>query len=170
MNKSSLALFIICWLLIQPLQSMAQSEFPQWRSIGQAKLTVFWFDIYRAELFSASGRYDNNSDFLLSLTYLRAFEAKELIDETFDQFAQPIATDEAQRWRAALVTLWPDVRENDTISLLRNQQGHSIFFVNKQYVGQINEPKFTELFTAIWLADTSAYPKLAKQLKGQSND
>lgn len=148
--------------------ALPSQELPKWQTVGTAKLTVFWFDIYHAELSSHNGEYDNNQSFMLTLTYLRNFESNELIDETFKQFSKPLTDAQSSKWRAQLEELWPDVKKGDQIAFLKSDKGVSHFFFNKSYRGQIEEPEFAGLFSAIWLSDNSEYPKLAAKLKGQS--
>lgn len=148
----------------------AQINYPDWKSIGTAKLTVLWFDVYQAELSSQTGVYDSNKSFKLTLTYLRDFEADDLVEETFKQMPGPITQSKAKNWQRRLLTLWPDVKEQDSISFLKDELGHSHFYYNQTYLGAIEDPLFAEQFAAIWLAPTSEYPKLAKQLKGNNHD
>lgn len=166
--KLSLCCVLLFTLYSVSIRAMTPAEIPQWQSVGSAKLTVFWFDIYQAELSSNNGEYDKNKSFMLTLTYLRSFESKELIDETFKQFNKPLSQKQSLEWRARLEEVWPDVKKGDQISFVKSDKGVSHFFFNKKYQGQITEPEFADLFSAIWLSDDSEYPELAAKLKGKS--
>jgi hypothetical protein len=148
----------------------AQTNYPDWKSVGKAKLTVLWFDIYQAELSSQTGVYDSEESFKLTLTYLRDFEAKDLVEETFNQMPGPLTKLQINNWQNRLISLWPDVNKQDSISFLKDEKGRSHFYYNQNYLGAIEDPLFSEQFAAIWLAPTSEYPKLAKQLKGNNHD
>lgn len=143
-------------------------EYPQWQQVGKAKLSVLWFDIYEAELSSANGLYDKNDSFKLTLTYLRDFEAEELIDETFNQISPKPSAEQEQAWRVALTNMWPKVSEGDQISFVKDKAGISHFFFNQNYLGEISDIEFGVQFANIWLAKDSAYPKLAARLKGEN--
>lgn len=143
-------------------------EYPSWTTIGTAKLSVLWFDIYEAELSSADGLFNQDQNFKLTLTYLRDFEADELIDETFNQISEPIEKQQELSWRKSLKAMWPDVKESDQISFIKTNEGTSHFFFNQKFVGTIEDKAFGKHFADIWLAKDSAYPKLASKLKGES--
>lgn len=166
--KVSIYGFFLFSLFSTSAHASSALELPKWKTVGTAKLTVFWFDIYHAELSSLNGKYDYSQSFMLTLTYLRNFESKELIDETFKQFSKPLTETQSSTWRAQLEVLWPDVKKGDQITFLKSDKGVSHFFFNTTYRGQIEEPEFADLFSAIWLSDNSEYPKLAAKLKGQS--
>lgn len=149
-----------------------QFEYPSWQSIGSAKLTVLWFDIYQAELSSPLGNYEPKQPFKLSLTYLREFSSDSLIKETIKQIENLKQLDQKtwlikkEIWGNKLKTIWPDVKANDRISFISDKQQHAHFFFNGTFVGSIEDPTFTNQFSAIWLSLNSEYPELGKQLKG----
>lgn len=168
MLKGNRLLILLLVLLAQPANAdKVLVDYPNWPSIGKAKLSVLWFDIYEAELSSKTGFYCKDCSFKLTLTYLRDFEAEELIDETFNQISVPITEQQAFSWRQSLQQMWPDVTESDQISFVRTSDGTSQFFFNKSYVGTIKDTAFGIHFANIWLAKDSAYPKLAAKLKGE---
>lgn len=163
---STRKLFFFLILLIAT-KTNAQINYPSWQTIGTAKLSVLWFDIYQAELSSESGVYEENKSFKLTLTYLRDFSAKDLVEETFKQMPGPLTQLQTRDWPNQLLALWPNVKKSESISFLKDELGHSHFYHNQNYLGSIEDPFFSEQFAAIWLAPTSEYPKLAKQLKGE---
>ena len=164
---AKLKLIFITFLFIG-FSASANKPYPNWPVIGSATLSVLWFDIYNAELSTDSGEYDPNGNLKLTLTYLRDFDAEDLITETFKQMPQPLNQTQQDNWQKQLNRLWPDVKEQDQISFVQNAQGVGYFYYNKRYLGEITDPEFATKFSAIWLADTSSYPKLAAKLKGQS--
>lgn len=157
--------YLMLLLLLSPL-CWANPPYPSWPSVGKAKLTVLWFDVYQAELSSPSGRYQQDASFMLNLTYLRDFTADALIDETFAQMADKISNKQQQKWRPLLKAMWPDVTKQDQISFVKTEQGKSLFFFNRNYLGSIDDRQFAANFAAIWLSKDSDYPKLAAKLTG----
>ena len=147
-------------------QAFNPPNLPTWPQIGTAKLSVLWFDIYNAELSSENGIYDNAKSFKLTLTYLRDFEANELITETFKQLPKEPTPSQLLSWRKQLEKLWSNVKKGDRISFVKDKKGASHFFFNQDYRGEISDIEFGKNFAAIWLASDSNYPKLAAKLKG----
>lgn len=146
----------------------AQVNYPDWKPVGSATLTVLWFDIYQAELSSETGTYVSDRSYKLTLTYLRDFDAEDLIEETFKQMPGPLTEKQTSDWHKQLTALWPNVKKQESISFLKDEKGYSHFYHNRKYLGAIKDTQFSQQFSAIWLASTSEYPKLAAQLKGHT--
>lgn len=137
-----------------------------WPVVGKAKLEVLWFDIYTATLATPSGRFDQQSPFRLSLTYLRDFTKEQLIDETFKQLNTQISQSERAQWRQQLESMWLDVNKGDTFTFVADEQQLSHFYINEQYLGHVASAQFANAFADIWLSSKSEYPELAAKLKG----
>jgi hypothetical protein len=138
--------------------------------VGKVTLSILWFDIYQAQLFSESGIYEERKPIKLTLTYLRDFKADELIDETRKQWQEKISKDNVDKWLSQLRQIWPDIKKNDVLTLYIDDNDTAHFEQGKRYLGAINEPQFGKAFSDIWLSPNSSYPKLAAVLRGESND
>jgi hypothetical protein len=136
--------------------------------VGQARLTVLWFDIYDAKLYTPDGQYKQNSNLKLSLTYLRDFDAKDLIEETFNQMKPKPNQEQQKTWQASLELIWPDVTKSDNLSFVVNDESVGHFYFNNRHVGTIKDADFNKRFANIWLSDDSEYPKLAAKLTGKT--
>jgi hypothetical protein len=141
-----------------------------WNSVGKVTLSVLWFDIYQAQLFSESGAYREGEPVKLTITYLRDFKADELIKETRKQWQDKISNDHIDEWLSQLRQIWPDIKKNDVLTLYIDDNDNSHFEQGERYLGTIDEPKFGRAFSDIWLAPNSSYPKLAAVLRGEANE
>jgi len=65
-----------------------------------------------------------------------------------------------------LLQIWPDIKKGESLTLITNEQGRSIFYHNDKKIGEINEPEFATDFLAIWLDKNTSEPELRKQLLG----
>ncbi len=164
MKTFSLSLLVLA-IITFANEAKEDMPYPLWQEVGNAKLSLLWFDIYHAQLTNETGIYDETSAFKLTLTYLRSFEAKDLIDETFEQMNA--SEQQEKQWRPKLTKLWPNVTKLDQISFVKDAENNSHFFINQSYLGHISDPIFTEKFANIWLSDQSSYPKLSAKLKGK---
>ena len=142
--------------------------------VGQATLSVLFWDIYKSTLLTTSGIYPINSNdekILYKINYLKNISSNELIKHTKEQWQHldvPINT--YQPFITSLKSIWPDVTKGDTLSLLIHNQQSSFYF-NEHYIGSINSPEFGQLFIDIWLANNTSQPTLRAQLLGgKSND
>lgn len=135
--------------------------------VGKGKLSVLFWDIYNAELFTDSGQYEESkTPIALKLTYLRDIDKKDLINETVKQWGKVGFKDKAkiESWSARLEELWTDVAENDSITLYIDQENCSYFFFNEEELGKVDDPQFSSAFLAIWLSEKTTAPKVRKQL------
>lgn len=144
------------------------SELPtDYRIVGQATLSVLFWDIYTATLFTPSGTYPPKSNkLMLTLSYLRDIDSDELIDATEEQWQRfNVSEHDQSKWTEALSTIWPDIKKGDSLTFVMHPNA-SYFYYNSKHVGNINDPAFGPAFADIWLSDTSEYPKIQKKLIG----
>lgn len=136
--------------------------------IGQATLRVAIWDVYRAELFSKTTRYEEDAPFALRLTYLRDISQRALVDETRKQWQQTTDLDETtiSAWAKKLKNVLPGVSKNDSITLFVDHNKAAHFYFNDQFSGRIDDAAFAQHFSGIWLAPQTTRPELRKQLLG----
>ncbi len=162
------------WLLLQPacLHATTPPLPRDWPLVGEAQLSVLWWDIYRARLFHPDHARPHQSPWmtqplLLELTYQRDISAAQLLRETESQL-QPFSSGEQRRqWLPQLARLWPDVRKGDQLSLFTDAGGAAWFYANGTALGSISDPEFAPAFLSIWLAPDSQFPELARALRGE---
>ncbi|CAM2863193.1 chalcone isomerase family protein [Pseudoalteromonas distincta] len=127
---------------------------------------LFW-DVYDAVLFTPSGNYSEGTlPVKFKLTYLRDFDAKEIVKATNEQWEYIGKTGLADKYDSKLLSIWPDIKQGDSLTLITNEQGMSTFYHNDEKIGEINELQFSSDFLAIWLDEKTSEPKLRKQLLG----
>ncbi len=138
--------------------------------VGQAKLEVFFFDIYHSELYSASGGYQENTFPLgLKLTYLRDIEAQSLVNNSEKEWKkQGFKEDSYGPWLASIQHLFPDIKKGDEIVLLVDDNQQSHFYYNQDPLQSITDPSFGPGFLAIWLSEKCSYPKVRNKLIGNT--
>ena len=135
--------------------------------VGEATLSVLFWDIYTATLLTTTGTYDDTTaHFHLNLKYLRNIKKDKLIEATEEQWQRlGIAPKQYQNWLETLSSLWPDINKNDSLTLKVNPE-YSEFSYNNNVLGTIDDSDFGPLFAAIWLSENSQYPELRNQLIG----
>ncbi len=127
------------------------------RLAGSGRFTWFGLKVYEARLWvSAQGLEPTSyaaAAFALELQYARSFEGKAIAESSFSEIEQlGIGTDaQRQRWRDAMVKLFPNVTENDRLVGI-HKPGQSVqFLLNDRSIGLIDDPQFGPAFFAIWL-------------------
>lgn len=136
--------------------------------VGQAKLSVLFWDVYNSSLYTPSGRFEGiNAPLKIKLVYLRNIGSRELVDATREQWRKlGMYRPEHESWLQQLQTMWPDVKSGDNITLDWSDPMLSRFYFNGKLLGTIDNPDFGKLFAAIWLSEKTEYPKVRKQLIG----
>lgn len=136
--------------------------------VGSANLSVWWWDIYNAELYNSEGMYrSNQGPLVLKITYQREIQNDDLLEETAKQWQRfSIPQNKINSWLEQVAPMWPNVAENDTITFYIDNQKHGHFFFNEEFMGSIPDPEFSEHFVNIWLAANGPYPKMTQELTG----
>lgn len=139
------------------------------QKVGEAKLRVMFWDVYESSLYTATGQYNPDTRPLrLDIRYLRDITGEQLIKQTRKEWrAQGLNHPKQDAWLEQLAALWPDVSENDVISLLLDERDNAHFSLNGRSLGTVRDPAFARQFAAIWLSPDTTRPKLRAKLIGQ---
>ena len=151
------------------------SALPRARLIGQARLTVWGFDVYDARLwaqppFSAAGFAA--SPLALELNYLRDFKAADIAERSLKEMRrrQPVSDAQAAQWKAELLRVIPDVRKGDRITGLHRPGQGAAFWLNGRSSGEVPDADFARLFFGIWLSPDTSEPRLREALLAGSGE
>jgi len=138
------------------------------KPVGKTRLSVWFWDVYDAQLLTDSGNYDDYQRRALRLSYLRDIEAKDLVETTKEEWQrlEIEVSNEHTQWLDKLNKMWPDVSEGDCLMLVENEQGHSTFYNADGILGSVESAQFTEDFLAIWLSPNSRFKEERNELIG----
>lgn len=160
-------LFCLCCCLLPSLVLGAALPWQDLEAVGSARLNFFLWPVYDATLYSPGPyQYPDTRPFALALEYRRAFSGRDLVEETGRQW-QRLGAPDTRAWLARLEAIFPDVIPGDVITLYVDERGSSHFYFNGQLQGTIDDPAFTESFTAIWLSGDTSHPGFRHKLLGQ---
>lgn len=175
----TLAALILLAILGQGLPATAQVNAAdlQWQSaadlqkVGEAKLSVLFWDVYYSRLYTDSGSYQRGQRPLkLEIEYLLDIKSAALVDRTRKEWDdQGLSHENQEQWLTQLLELWPDVAQNDVLVLELDASNRSRFVHNGQPLGIIEDPDFGQHFVDIWLAPTTTRPKLRLTLIGEED-
>lgn len=137
-------------------------------TVGTTRLSVWFWDVYDAELLTDSGNYQDYQKRALRLNYLREIKAADLVETTKEEWQnlEIEVTSAHEDWLAKLNRIWPDVQEGDCLMLVETEQGHSKFFNAEGELGTIESSQFTDDFLAIWLSPESRFKEERNELIG----
>ncbi len=140
------------------------------RLSGSGRFTWFGLKVYEARLWVGAQGLEAASfasaAFALELQYARSFEGKAIAESSASEIEQLGIGNEAQRqrWRDAMIRLFPNVTENDRLVGI-HKPGQSVrFTLNDRAIGAIEDPDFGAAFFAIWLDPKTRAPGLRQAI------
>ncbi|MEM7046137.1 MAG: chalcone isomerase family protein [Pseudomonadota bacterium] len=162
-----LAIIMACSVTAADMQAITQ-HVPDAKKVGQGRYRYLLFNVYDAQLFAPGGAWHADQPYALVLSYLRYLRgdliakrsAEEIRKQGFEQ--EQILTE----WQEKMTALFPDVNKNTSITGIRTEQGHTLFYFNDQFIGRIDDTQFSDLFFGIWLSEATTAPGLRRQLLG----
>ncbi len=141
----------------------------EFRVIGQGRMRWFGLLLYDAALWVPGDRWRWDESFALDLRYARDFLGVKLAGASVDEIRRLGYEDEAKldRWRAAMVGAFPDVKKGDRITGVFRPGEGAQFFHNGRATSFVADPEFARAFFSIWLDPKTREPKLRAALLGQ---
>lgn len=154
------------------LPKIVTNEWPLIEKQGEAKFKKLGLHIYDASFWrlSKDQSAENPSTVTaLSIVYARNIKAKRLLSSTQKEwqrlgFAQQYPID---AWLRSLEEIWPDVKKNDFLVFVSNENGVNQFYSGTEILGGVDDPRFASAFLDIWLSVNAKYQKHRKELLGE---
>lgn len=140
------------------------------KKVGEAKLRVYFWDVYNSSLYSSTGEYQPKLyPLALNINYLRDIDAEDLIQSTKDEWQKlGIKSAQSVQWLNLLKGIFPNIKKGDSLLLHVNQSKQSEFYFNNQSIGVIEDVEFGNSFLRIWLDKNASYPKVRNKLLGST--
>ena len=139
---------------------------PDMDVVGEGRLTYLFWDVYDATLRAPGGQWQQNAPFALSLSYLRDISGEDIADRSAEEMRNIGVDDEVKiaRWHSQMRDIFPNVTEGDTLTGIYTQGRDSVFYLNGQAIGRIQDPEFGRAFFDIWLSQETSSPDLRSKL------
>ncbi|GAA5215522.1 chalcone isomerase family protein [Corallincola platygyrae] len=143
---------------------------PGLEMVGEAKLKVMFWNVYRSRLYTPDGSYQQGQrPIKLEIEYLMDIDAEDLIEKTEDEWRHlKVRNGKQPYWVATLQAMWPNIKEGDRLAIIVDEAGKSLFTHNEVPIGEITDPDFGTSFTDIWLSPNTSRPELRMALLGKS--
>jgi hypothetical protein len=135
--------------------------------IGNANYSFLFWDIYDAELYSTSKKYNSN-ELAIILKYNRSIDKETLIRETINDIKEQksISNQQEEKWKSLLESIYVDTKTNKKFIAIKINN-KSIFYYNNKKLHESFDEEFNQLFFDIWLRSNSKNPNFTKTLLGQ---
>jgi hypothetical protein len=120
------------------------------QNAGQARLKVFGFQIYDAQLWVTTGFNPDDyasSNFALELRYLRNLSGDAIAKRSIKEMLRIDSFSDAQsaQWLADMRTIFPDVKKGDQLTGIHRPGIGARFLLNDKPIGDIDDPQFARL-------------------------
>lgn len=141
-----------------------------WKLCGEGVFSWSVFRFYKAALLTRTGLFELNEPFLLDLHYLRKLPGQQIVSTSLEEMAR-LSEFDAQRqhaWSEALLGIIPDVGLGDRLLGWFVPGAKVNFYSATRLLGQIEDPEFVRVFSAIWLDERTRSPQLRAALLGKS--
>ena len=135
--------------------------------IGNANYSFLFWDIYDAELYSTSKKYNSN-ELAIILKYNRSIDKETLIRETINDIKEQksISNQQEEKWKSLLESIYIDTKTNKKFIAIKINN-KSIFYYNNKKLYESFDEEFNQLFFDIWLRSNSKNPDFTRTLLGQ---
>ncbi len=136
--------------LAHALPEEIKNNYPDLVKVGQSDYYFFFIDVYDIELYQV----EKVKDILaLKITYNRDIAAKKRIEHAVEAIDRQgnFSPKTLSAWEGQMASIFPDVKEGDSITVFQNESMSTEFYHNDDYRGVINSPEFTQAFIGTWL-------------------
>ncbi len=135
--------------------------------IGSANYSFLFWNIYDAELYSTSNKFNSNK-LAIILKYNRSIEKETLVKETINDIKEQknISKEQEEKWKSLLESIYVDTKTNKKFIAIKINN-KSIFYYNNKKLHESFDEEFNQLFFDIWLRSNSKNPDFTKTLLGQ---
>jgi len=135
--------------------------------IGSANYSFLFWNIYDAELYSTSNKFNSN-ELAIILKYNRSIEKETLVKETINDIKEQknISKEQEEKWKSLLESIYIDTKTNKKFIAIKINN-KSIFYYNNKKLHESFDEEFNQLFFDIWLRSNSKNPDFTRTLLGQ---
>jgi hypothetical protein len=140
---------------------------------GSGRLRFLGLAIYDARLWRGAAPLIADwtaTPLALELIYLRSLVGRQIADRSIKEMRRQrdLSDEESARWLAAMVQIFPDVKEGDRITGFLLPGVGARFAFNGAVKGEVRELEFARLFFGIWLSEQTSESTLRRGLLGLS--
>lgn len=169
-----LALLLLVTLFHGPARAelrVASLHVPAAELVGKARLKYLVWNVFDARLYAPSGRWSADAPYALTLSYLRKISGTQIAELSVSEMRKQGFNNQAvlNRWQRQMDGIFPNVSPGTSITGVRDDKGHAIFYQNGKKIGQINDREFSRRFFNIWLGQAASDPGFRRRLLGTNS-
>lgn len=163
--------FLIFFLITFTSKAHGYSPWPDAIFHGKSSYEVFWFDIYKANLWTEGQSTDQlfSGKVAIKLEYKRDFEGRDIASKSAEEMLLTGTSKiKLRSWQPILDDAFIDVKAGDSIMAYYDPLTDlKLVFNDTKIIKQINDKQFSQAFLQIWLSPQSSDQGVWQLLKGQ---
>lgn len=155
-------LFLTYASAVFALPVSVKNTYPTLTHVGQDKYKVLFVKVYQINLYQS--KEDPKLEALDIHYYMDLSSEKRLDRALEDMKSQRIEGGKWGLWEKQMGEIFPDVKDGDNITIVRDAAGVSSFYHNETLRGKIEDPLFSETFFNIWLGEKTELKSIRDKL------
>ncbi len=169
MHKFIVTMGMLLWMVQAHATTLIQEHIPDAKMVASGRLTVFLFDVYDASFYTENGKREVQPPFALKLSYLRDIDGEKIADQSAEEMRNQERVDELTLadWHSQMRNIFPNVKKGDSITGIYKTTNECTFYKNNNFIGQIDDSQFCDVFFDIWFGEKTSAPALRNKLIGQ---
>ena len=164
--KKIMATFVLCMSVMSQAYALPEklkADYPDLEKVGESSYYFFFVHVYNINLYQVKNAPELEA---LDIKYSRDLTAKRRLEKAMEDLEDQgkYSKEKLKEWEKQMATIFPNVKEGDTITIFKNESLNTEFYHNNNYRGFIDDPEFTEAFMGIWLGEKPANAKMKRDL------
>jgi Chalcone isomerase-like len=150
------------------LPQAVQQQINNAQPLGRGRLTFMFVSVYDISLYGQAQGFNPEAPYALKIDYLMPLKGEVIVERTIAEIKKQPFNDAEKltQWQHAIGSFFPDVDKGISLTGFKDGNGHTQFYHNETWIGQVRDQQFTERFFAIWLGSNTSHVKLRQQLLG----
>ena len=145
-----------------------RTHVPDAELVGEARLQIFIFKIYDAQLFAPSGRFTRDGAYALRLTYLIDAEKDKIVERTVKEMKRQKAASSPviEGWVPLMEANFISMPKGSSADFIHTSDGRLILAANGEAIAEISNRRFIKALMDIWLGPKPRDTEFQRDLMG----
>ena len=145
-----------------------RAHVPDAELVGEARLQMFFFKIYDAQLFAPDGRLRRDGAYALRLTYLIDAKKDKIVERTVKEMKRQKAASSLviEGWVPLMEANFISMPKGSIADFIHTADGRLILAANGKAIAEITNRRFIKALMDIWLGPKPRDPEFQRKLMG----
>ena len=141
---------------------------PDAELVGEARLQIFFFKIYDAQLYAPNGRFTRDGAYALRLNYLIDAEKDKIVERTVKEMKrqQAASSPVIEGWVPLMEANFISMPKGSSADFIHTSDGRLILAANGEAIAEIANRRFIKALMDIWLGPKPRDLEFQRDLMG----